>query len=306
MTNPAPLRSRPTDRPQWLTDAVWPFAVRSIDVGGHRMAFTDTGGDGPVLLFCHAGLWSLVWRDLVLGLQGEFRCVTFDAPGCGLSPRVGPDEQPLSLTVQGIGTLIDALDLRDITLVLHDVGGLAALAAVNERADRISAVAAVNTFGWRPRGVLLPFGLRVFGSAPIRELDAFSGFLPRASSTRFGVGRHLSKASRQAWRAGISDRARRRMTHRLFRDAAHNHSVHRDAEQALASLADRPLLTVFGQFGDYLRFQREWRRRRPDLTPRTVPRGLHFPMCDDPELVGRYLRDWLREQARERPDETGL
>jgi haloalkane dehalogenase len=293
-----PSSSAPAiDRPAWLTDEVWPFEIGTITVRGRRVAYTDTGGDGPVLLFSHVGLWSLLWRDLILDLRADHRCVTFDAPGTGLSDRLEPDEQSLTVAADAIGFLVDALDLRDVTLVLHDLGGLAALAAVEHRSDRVVAVAAVNTFGWRPRGVLLPFALALFGSVPMRELDAFTGVLPRASATRFGVGRHLSSASRRAWRRGLADRAARRSTHRFFRDARRNHAVHEAAESALAALADRPLLTEFGQLGDYLRFQRQWRRRRPDLTARTIRRGLHFPMCDDPATVAQHLRDWLHDQT---------
>jgi len=283
-------------RPSWLPDAVWPFPLAALDVDGRRVVLSDTGGDGPVLLFCHAGLWSLLWRDVIAELADRYRCVTFDPPGSGLSDRVGRGEQDLSTVRRAVGALIDELDRPEITLVLHDLGGLAALAAAHTRADRIAGIAAVNTFGWRPRGVLLPTALRFFGSAGMRELDAFTGVLPRASSSRFGVGRHMDRPTRRAWRAGLGDRAARRTTHRLFHDAARNHVVHRDAEAALALLADRPILTIFGRFGDYLRFRRQWQARRPDAVQRTVAR-FHFPMCDDPALVARQLDAWMTSRS---------
>ena len=189
--------------------------------------------------------------------------------------------------------LIDTLDLHDVALVVHDLGGLAALGAANDRLERISCVAVVNGFAWRPRGLMLPVALRMFGSTIVRELSAFTGWLPTGSSTRFGVGRYMSKATRRAWRAGLADRPARRVIHRLFVDAARNRDVQHSAEAAIAALSNRPLLTIFGQFGDYLRFQRQWRRRRPDLTQRKIKRGLHFPMCDNPTQTASYLRAWL-------------
>lgn len=203
----------------------------------------------------------------------------------------------MTLAVRAVRSLIDTLDLRDVVLVVHDLGGLAGLAAAVDRSDRISRVAVVNGFAWRPRGVMLPVALRMFGSTVVREFSVFSGWLPRGSSTRFGVGRHMSKPTRRAWRAGLADRPARRVTHRLFHSAARNRCVQRDAEAALALLADRPLLTVFGQFGDYLRFQRQWRKRHPDLSARTIKRGLHFPMCDNPQQVATYIKDWLHEPS---------
>ena len=272
---------------------VWPFPVRSLTVDGNRVAVTDTGSDGPVMLFCHVGMWSLLWRDVIVEMAKTYRCVTFDTPGVGLSERLGRSDQTMTKAVRAVGMVIDTLDLRDIVLVVHDLGGLAGLAAVNDRSDRVAAVAVVNGFGWRPRGVMLPVALRMFGSTVIREMSAFTGWLPAGSSTRFGVGRYMSIPTRRAWKAGLRDRSARRVTHRLFADAARNRAVQRDAEEAIAALADRPLVTIFGQFGDYLRFRRQWRKRRPDLTERTIKRGLHFPMCDNPQQVAAFLKETI-------------
>ncbi len=292
-----PSTSTPLTRPEWLTPDVWPFPVAALDVGGHRIAYTDTGGEGPVLLFCHVGMWSLLWRDLIVDLAADYRCVTFDTPGVGLSSPVKRADQNLTTASLAVGALIDTLDLRDIVLVIHDLGGLAALAAANSRIDRIERVAVVNAFGWRPRGIMLPMALRGFGSAFMREFSAFTGWLPKGSSTRFGVGRHMTKPTRRAWRAGLKSRSARRAPHRLFADGARNRAIHSQAEAALAALADRPLLTVFGQLGDYLRFQKQWKKRRPDLAAHKIKRGLHFPMCDNPGEVSGILRGWLRSPS---------
>ena len=276
-----------------MPDSVWPFQLASLDVHGRRMVYTDTGGDGPVLLFCHAGLWSLLWRDVIADLAHHYRCITFDPPGCGLSERLPRGEQSLATVAHAVGALIDELDLDAVTLVLHDLGGLGALAAAHTRLDRIAGLAAVNTFGWKPRGVMLPLALRFFGSAAMREFDAFTGVLPLGSSTRFGVGRHMDRATRRAWRAGLRDRSARRATHRLFRDAASNGAVHDAAEAALTALAGRPTVTIFGRFGDYFGFRRQWRRHHPHTVQHTVPGGFHFPMCDNPSLVAQQLHDWM-------------
>jgi haloalkane dehalogenase len=285
----APITSSQV-RPAWLPEAVWPYPLYWLTAGPRRVVYTDTGGTGPVLLFVHVGLWSLMWKDTIGQLSGRYRCVTLDMPGSGLSDRTARAEQTLDVAAEAIGVLIDRLDLRDITLVVHDLGGLAALAAARPRLDRVAALAAVSTFGWQPSGVLLPVALRFMGSAIIRETSALTAFMPWGSSTALGVGRRWDRATRQAWRAGMKDRASRRLLHRLFRDAARNTRIQQAAEAALAALGDRHLTTIFGQFGDYFSFQRQWRRRQPALRAVVVPWGLHFPMCDNPELVAAELR----------------
>jgi len=216
----SPIAGRTTVRPEFLPESVWPFPLHSLRANDRRLVFTDTGGHGPALLFVHVGLWCLMWRDVIGRLSDRYRCITLDVPGSGLSDRTSRQDQTLDSAAQAIGALIDRLDLRDLTLVVHDLGGLATLAAVRPRLSRVAAVAAVNTFGWKPRGLMLPIALRLFGSAAMRELDALTGLLPWGSASLLGVGRRWSHPIKQAWRAGLRDRSSRRLPHRLFRDAA--------------------------------------------------------------------------------------
>jgi pimeloyl-ACP methyl ester carboxylesterase len=284
-------------RPDWLTGQTWPYPVLALDFEGRRLVYTDTGGDGPVLLMVHIGLWSLLWRGLIDELAGRYRCVTVDVPGSGLSDSGSGSGDCLAGAVRAVGALIGDLDLREMTLVVHDLGGLAALAAVANQADRVAGLVAMNAFGWAPRGVLRA-ALRLFGSTAVRELNARLGLLAWASATRFGVGRRWDRVTRRAWRRGLRDRARRRFPHRVFADAARDRRVSNTAEAAVAALAGRPTLTVFGQLGDYFFFRRKWRALRPDLTEAVVPWGLHFPMADNPALVAERIHAWHCARVR--------
>src|SRR5262245_26206398 len=128
-------------RPSWLPESAWPWPLRELSTSVGRIAVTDTGTRAPLLLFAHAGMWSFLWRDVIALMARDFRCVTFDAPGTGLSERRPAGLQDAAIA---IGELIDALDLRDVALVVHDLGGGAAFAAAASRTDRISNLVAVN------------------------------------------------------------------------------------------------------------------------------------------------------------------
>ena len=59
-------------------------------------------------------------------------------------------------------------------------------------------------------------------------------------------------------------------------------------------LADRPLLTIFGQYNDPLRLQPQWRQRFPSARQEIVPKGNHFPRCDTPASVATWNREHQR------------
>ena len=281
------------DRPSWLPSSAWPWPTYAVSHDAGRIAVTDIG-QGPALLFVHVGSWSFVWRDVLMRLQNDFRCVALDAPGSGLSDR-SDSAATLAQAGDAVTAVVDALQLRDVTLVAHDLGGPAGFLTASRRPDRFAALAAVNCFAWKPTGPLFRGMLAAMGSTPARQLDTATAWLPRLSATGFGVARHWSRADRAVFRAGI-DRPARRAWHGYFGDARRTDAVYAEIGTALrGSLADRPLLTIFGQLNDPLRFQRRWKALFPTAQQVKVPRGNHFPMCDDPDLVASALKAFVYE-----------
>jgi haloalkane dehalogenase len=286
----------PLARPPWLSVSDWPFATGALEVEGARLAVTDVG-EGPALLFVHTGLWSFVWRDAIGRLSADFRCVAFDAPGTGRSERLPRSEITLERAARAVTAVIEALELRDLTLVFHDLGGPVSIAGAAALPDRIRGLAAVNTFAWKPSGAMFTTMLRLMGSAPLREFDARTGFLLRVAASSFGVGRHLDGHSRAAFRAGIGADGLRTF-HQYMRDARIADSVYRETSAALAGpFKSLPLLTIFGQRNDPLGFQPRWKQMFPDARQVVVPKGNHFPMCDDADLVADAIRLWHRERV---------
>jgi haloalkane dehalogenase len=106
----------------WLPRSAFPFQIRFADVGGTRIHYVDEGS-GPALLLVSAGQWSFMFRDVIVRLRGQFRCLTLDFPGSGLSPDEPGHDHSVRANAQILERFIDTLDLQDITMVVHDVGG---------------------------------------------------------------------------------------------------------------------------------------------------------------------------------------
>ena len=290
-TAPATL----VDRPDWLTDDAWPFPVHALEVADHTIAYTDAG-EGPTLLFVHTGMWSFVWRDLIADLARDFRCVTLDAPGTGLSSGTGRVD--LTMSSQAIDALVRHLDLRDIVLVLHDLGGIATLHASAAWTDRVRGLVAVNTFAWRPSGVAFRSMLALMGSPVMREIDVLTGWLPRLTATTFGVGRHWTRPRRKTFLKALDHRGHRSFHHYMRSVMPFDFDRVDAARDAYRSL---PAVTVFGERNDYLGFQAKWAERLDDLEQIEIPKGNHFPMCDAPTVVAVAIRRRFGQAASPRP-----
>jgi len=263
----------------------------TLDVDGSTVAVTDVGR-GPVLLF-YTGIGSFIWRDVVLRLSNEFRCIVADPPGIGLSAAISRSAATLERSARTVIATIDALDLRELTLVVHDSGGPPAFAAAGRRVNRVCGLVGVNTFGWRPAGAAFRGMLAVMGSGVMRQFSVTTGALARVTATSFGVGRHLDDASRRAYRAGLQKSMS--AFHDYLNDARDS-DLYEEVGRALSGpLARLPLLTIFGERNDPLKFQPRWKARFPAARQLVVSKGNHFPMCDAPDMVADGIRRWHHE-----------
>lgn len=112
---------------------------REVRLPSGTVRYHDTG-TGPVLVFVHGYLVNAnLWRGLVPLLSDRFRCVTPDWP---LGSHLEPMRRDADLSPPGIagliGDLLDALDLRDVTLIGNDSGGAYSQIAAVERPQRIA------------------------------------------------------------------------------------------------------------------------------------------------------------------------
>lgn len=98
-----------------------------------------TRGDGPAIVFAHGwGVNANLWRRVVDRLSDRFRCIALDLP---FGAHRVPLGEHADLSPQGcgrlIGDILEALDVRDATLVGNDSGGAYSQIAVSQRPDRV-------------------------------------------------------------------------------------------------------------------------------------------------------------------------
>src|SRR4051812_35330616 len=120
------------------------------DGGTLRVAFVDVGpGDGDVVLLMHGEpSWSFLYRRMIPVLTAAgLRVVAPDLVGFGRSDKpVEPAAYSYARHVEWMRrALFDGLELRDVTLVGQDWGGLIGLRLLAEHPDRFARVVVANT-----------------------------------------------------------------------------------------------------------------------------------------------------------------
>jgi 3-oxoadipate enol-lactonase len=115
----------------------WATAA-TVEVNGVRLGYRDSGdaAGAPVVLLHGTGSSSRTWDRFAAHLTAQGRrAVAVDLRGHAASGR--PADYSLTAIRDDVLGLLDILDLRDVALVGHSVGGYAALAAALHSPDRI-------------------------------------------------------------------------------------------------------------------------------------------------------------------------
>jgi haloalkane dehalogenase len=138
----------PEDRFSHLPD--FPYPPRYAVVGGLRMAYVEAGPpDGePVLLLHGEPSWSFLYRTVMKVLaDAGLRAIAPDLIGFGRSDKPAEiSDHSYARHVEWVRALaFDRLDLRRVTIVGQDWGGLIGLRLVAEHPDRFARVVAANT-----------------------------------------------------------------------------------------------------------------------------------------------------------------
>jgi haloalkane dehalogenase len=126
------------------------FEPHYADVDGLRVHYVDEGprDAAPVLLLHGEPSWCYLYRKMIPVLTAAgHRAVAPDLVGFGRSDKPAQREDyTYERHVGWMRALIEALDLREITLVGQDWGGLIGLRLAAENEGRFARIVAANTF----------------------------------------------------------------------------------------------------------------------------------------------------------------
>ena len=264
--------------------------------------YQDSGpSDGRVIVFVHGLLVdSSIWRSVVAGLSGGFRCV---APTLPMGAHLTPMRERSAATPLGVADVLagflDALDLHDVTLVANDTGGAITQLLLTRRPERIGRVVLTNCDShdnWLP-----PDFANLQRLAKIRLLGpvlAMTYRIPAIRDSRLGFGllhkRPIPTDILQAWtRPVLASRGVRRDVTAFTR-----HIDNRLTQQAATRLSEftGPALIAWAP-GDRvfpMRYAERLRDAFTNATLVTVADSGSFIPLDQPNelahLVGEFIR----------------
>ncbi len=279
---------------------------RTVNVRDSFMHYLEANlseSSGDPILFLHGNpTSSYLWRNVIPHVQDKGRCLAPDLIGMGKSGKPDIDYRLVD-HITYVDAFIEALELDNLTFVLHDWGVAIGLHYLTRFSERVKAVAFMeghlhtNTwddFDEDSQAMFKQLRTEGVGERMILEENFFTEtVLPG------GTLRDFSKEELDAYRAPFLERSTRKPMLRAVREIPIEGEPADVAEivnayNAYLTTFDAPKLLLYAQPGAIIGEQEvTWCKALPNLTAVDVGAGLHFLPEDRPAEIGRGLRGWL-------------
>jgi cis-3-alkyl-4-acyloxetan-2-one decarboxylase len=123
----------------------FPFKPRYSTVSGFKMHYVDEGKGSPILCLHGEPTWGYLYREIIPILAKGHRTIVPDYMGFGKSETPHDREYTTKEHTDSLERLVEELDLRDLTLVVHDWGGQMGGALALRQHERIKRIVVMNT-----------------------------------------------------------------------------------------------------------------------------------------------------------------
>lgn len=277
---------------------------RDLDLGSLRYHYIDEGQGPPVVMLHGNPTWSFYYRNLIDALSPTNRVIVPDHIGCGRSdkPLDARYNYTLKSRVDDLERLLDRLEIdKQITLILHDWGGMIGMAYATRFPDRIARFIIMNTGAFHlPKSKPMPWQLTLcrspLGGPLVRGLNMFV-----SGTAKLGCTHHpMSADIRAAYAAPYNSYENRIAVHRFVQDIPlvpgdQAYEIVSETEANLTRFVDRPMMIAWGMTDPVFdrHFLEGWTSRFPQAIVHQYEKAGHYILEDEAETVVPQVVEFL-------------
>lgn len=277
----------------------YPFSPNRIHLkNGHELSYVDEGS-GPVVVMVHGNpTWSFYYRNVIKSLSPNFRVIVPDHLGCGLSDKPQDYDYTLKNHIDNLEELLDSLDVKEFSLVVHDWGGAIGMGLATRMPEKVKRSVILNTAAFTDSFIPKTIGLcknTMFGEWMVRTFNAFAW-----PATFMAVEKPLSKNVKSGYLLPYNNYKNRIATARFVKDIPMDDkhptwNVLKDIENKLPSLKF-PKLLLWGEkdFCFNMHFNKRWTEIYPEAINKTYPLAGHYILEDEKDKVNTEILNFLR------------
>jgi pimeloyl-ACP methyl ester carboxylesterase len=275
----------------------YPFSSHIHEILGVKQNYIDEGSGDPILMLHGNPTWSFFYRNLAKHFQKSNRVIVPDHIGCGLSEKPQDYEYTLENHIENTVALIKKLNLKDITLIVHDWGGAIGMGVATRHPELIKKIVIMNTAAFR--SMEIPLRINILRN-PVGEwfIRTFNGFAGPA--TIMAVKKKLTPLVKQGFTLPYDNFESRIATAKFVRDIPMDEK--HPTYKTLSNIEDKlknlkvPTLILWGEqdFCFTMNFQKRWLEFFPASIVKTYPDAGHYLVEDKTDEVIAEIETFIK------------
>ena len=289
------------------TECNWPAS--QVEVDGSAIHYIESGSGKPMVFLHGIPTSSYLWRNVFPEINDMAHCYAPDLIGMGHSDKPAIDYTAFD-HIRYIEGFIEALELKDITLVVHGWGSLIGFEYARRHPDNVRALAFYEShIRLNERWDMVPLPVQQLFHVLDNSVNAEQAvvednyFLNQFLQN--GVLRKLSDVELAVYQQPFQTVASRKLiwqyTQELPRGSGSSTAVANLISDCSAWLesSDLPKLMMYTVPGFITTIDAvQWAKRHlSNLVQVDLEEGLHFAQETEPQLFGRVLRQWYLENV---------
>ncbi len=284
--------------------SAFPFESRYIEVKGHRMHYIEEGTGDPILFLHGNPTSSYLWRNIIPHVTSLGRAIAPDLIGMGKSDKVDSRYRFFD-HYEYIEAFIENMELKNITLVIHDWGSGLGFHYAHNHPENIKGIAfmeaIIRPMRWEqfPSGFSMGFKLMrtpYIGWLMVSVMNIFvRQIMPQA------IARNLS-ADEKAYYASAYPTIKSRKPIRQWPCEIPIEGKPVDVHQAVEhyynwlKTSEIPKLLFYADPGGIIppKLAEKLIQEMPNIQSVFLGEGLHYLQEDHPHKIGEELAQWYQ------------
>lgn len=289
------------------------YEAKSIKIRDAQIQYFDEGEGDPVIFMHGIPTWSYLWRNVMPHLEKDARVIAMDFPGYGGSTR--GSAKTLIDHSDYFEEFVNKLGLKNVTLVVHDLGAGVAMVYAGRNPENVRAIA----FGESPFGQSYTDQPLPGMTFPKKVSERGEGFLKMMTNEKsrvkavvkdnmfmtngnftYGITRQLTQNELDAYLQPFTTEKSRFAISDVVAGLTYNGAPAVNYEAVgkgldwLAS-SDVPKLMFLLKNGSLMpaEVSDQITKKARNLTVVNLGDGRHFFQEDHPHKVGRHLKAWF-------------
>jgi haloalkane dehalogenase len=306
-TNPA-LQDKTQLPYEQNISAKFPFESHFVEVLGSQIHYIDEGEGDPILFLHGNPTSSYLWRNIIPYVKTYGRAIAVDLIGMGRSDKPDIDYRFVDYA-KYLQAFIEKLDLRNITLVIHDWGSALGFNYAMQHEDNVKGIAFMEA-------LLMPI---IWNELP----QHFREFFEKFRSPQVGhdlivnknffveqllpgaILRKLTEEEMYQYREPFKAVESRKLIWAFFNEIpidgtpADVHQVVTDYNRWLQQ-TELPKILLYANPGYIMNESAvDWSKTYlKNLETVDLGQGMHFLQEDHPKAIGKALARWIQQTSK--------